>query len=98
MTLDLPSLKAVCAAASEGGDKVGLDMKAIDDLRVSILDGQIKTREKCAIEYAAIIRASQWSGVSPDVAALNDAIVIRWSRSGLNFIKKRAWAMAGANP
>ncbi len=71
-----------------------IDQEAVENLRVGILDGQIKTRQKCAIEYAAVIRAAQMSGSEPDVHMLNDAIVIRWSRSGLDFIKKKAWAMA----
>ena len=71
-----------------------IDIKAIDDLRIDILEGRIKNRQKCAIEYAAIIRAAEMSGEAADVAALNDAIVIHWSRSGLNFIKELAWRFA----
>lgn len=67
--------------------------KLIDDLRVAVLDGGIKTREQCAEAYANFMRA-----VPPqeylDVAKLNDAIVIRWSISGLKFIKDRAWKIA----
>lgn len=77
---------------------MSLDMDAVDNLRVDILDGRIKTRLKCAIEYAAIIRAAQWAKQEPDVALLNDAIVIRWSRIGLDYIKKKAWDMAAPAP
>jgi hypothetical protein len=65
----------------------------VDALRVTVLEGGVKTREQCAEAYANIMRA-----VPPqeylDVAALNEAIIIRWSLAGLQFIKKRAWDLA----
>lgn len=61
-----------------------------DELCVEILEGRIKTREDCSVQYAKVIKACNAVGEF-DVARLNDAIVIRWSRSALDFIKKRAW-------
>lgn len=74
------------------------DAYAIETLIINILNGSIKTRQKCAIEYAGVIRAAEMSGIDYDVTILNDVIVIRWSRSGLDFIKKKAWAMAYYKP
>lgn len=61
-----------------------------DELSVKVLNGIIVTRAECAVDYAKVIRRANAEGEF-DVAKLNDAIIIRWSRSGLDFIKKRAW-------
>lgn len=47
------------------------------------------TRDELAIEYGALLRRNgpSWNGW----LALNLAIMDRWSQSGLDYIKKRAW-------
>ena len=52
--------------------------------------GIIKNRIRAARAYANVIFISQKTG-EMDVADLNAAIEKRWSRSGLEFIKTKAW-------
>ncbi len=61
-----------------------------DDLRIDIFERRVKNREECAVRYAEIIRIANHEG-DLDVSRLNDAIILRWSRSALDFIKNRAW-------
>lgn len=51
-------------------------------------------RLEIAEAYAELLM-SNWSQLGElDVAALNEAIVNRWSLSGLVWIKERAWKIA----
>ena len=62
----------------------------IRKLLIRILKGEIITRNDCAVEYAKIIRMPDWH----DVVALNRAICVNWSQSGLCYIKEKAWKIA----
>lgn len=60
--------------------------------------GVCRTRNDAAAIYAKALRL--WAG-SYYVGAwegLNKAILDRWSRSGLIFIKEKAWKLAAAPP
>lgn len=54
-----------------------------------IADGRM-FRNDVALTYAFIIRQRI---TGPELAAVNKAAMERWSRSGLEYIKKRAWAI-----
>lgn len=70
------------------------------ELEAAIKDGRVKTRAQAGHEYAGVIHEYMRTHAPDDgtsdatVASLNDAIVSRWSRSGLDWIKKRGWAVA----
>lgn len=70
-----------------------MNPQIIDELCFEVLDHRIKNRMECASQYAVLIRIANIDG-DLDVSKLNDAIIIRWSRSGLNFIKNAAWKIA----
>ncbi len=65
-------------------------------LKTAIENGLIKTRADAGREYALIIAvyvASGDEGGDPEIAALNGAIVKRWSPRGLDWIKKTGWTI-----
>lgn len=64
-------------------------------LRSAIEKGTIKTRADAGREYAIIIAAFIAGGAEHDleIAALNGAIIKRWSARGLDWIKKAGWAL-----
>ncbi len=49
-------------------------------------------RKSVALTYALALRSSEREGI--DWKKVNRAIVERWCRSGLSWIKRRAWALA----
>jgi hypothetical protein len=71
------------------------------DIRVEMIDveGQLAreiadprmTREDVALTYAFALR--QWNPADTRYAAINRAIMERWSLSALKWIKTRAWAL-----
>ena len=46
------------------------------------------TRKDVALTYAFALRGTR----KPDWATVNEAIVARWSKSGLHWVKALAWA------
>lgn len=54
-----------------------------------------KNRDEVAVEYARLIRARPATPPSTWVN-LNAAIIDRWSRSGLLYIKRKAWKIVEA--
>lgn len=50
-----------------------------------------RTRDDIAVTYAFCIRQGEWQGEPIDYAAINRAIVERWSLSALRYIKQKAW-------
>lgn len=53
------------------------------------------SRDELAVEYAELLRSrpATW----PTWVVLNLAIMDRWSRSGLEYVKRRAWKIAQAS-
>lgn len=49
------------------------------------------TQKDVALTYAMALKSSARGADNPDWEKINDAIIARWSRSGLERIKKRAW-------
>ncbi|HJR00963.1 MAG TPA: hypothetical protein VKA83_04995 [Methylomirabilota bacterium] len=49
------------------------------------------TRDDVAVDYAAALLAY---GPSGEWREINEAILARWSMSGLNYIKTQAWKLA----
>jgi len=49
------------------------------------------SRNEMAIEYAALLRDREmtWEGWP----VLNRAIVDRWNKAGLSYVKRKAWAL-----
>ncbi len=71
-----------------------LQIELIDCERVllqEIADTQFH-RKDVAITYAMALRSSD----QPDWAKINAAIMARWSRSGLEWIKRQAWSKTHA--
>ena len=68
-----------------------------EELMAAIQSDRVTTRAAAAREYAQVIAAylddpSSMSNPSqPKIAQLNDAILKRWSASGLDWIKREAW-------
>ncbi len=56
-------------------------------------DGRESTRDDVALTYALAIRTHQANVEKVDWGAINRMIIERWSVSGLDYIKKRAWRM-----
>jgi len=52
-----------------------------------------KNRDEMAVEYARIMREQ---GLQHAYLPLNLAIMDRWSKSGLEYIKTKAWKLAAA--
>lgn len=57
-----------------------------------------KNREEAGTTYARIVHAIQGTVIDPgyDVASVNRTILNRWSRSGLEHIKRIAWKKWGS--
>lgn len=51
-------------------------------------------RKDVALTYAMAMKSEAQGPDQPDWAVVNKAIINRWSRSGLDWIKKRAWDIA----
>jgi hypothetical protein len=60
-----------------------------DALLWDIKNQEVK-RDSVAATYALALQTS----VSTDWLKVNQAIIARWSMSGLEYIKKRAWKLA----
>ncbi len=63
-----------------------------EQLLYEIADSRMK-RTDVALSYAFAIR--QRATDNPDFRKINKAIIERWSMSGLEWIKNRAWKMVG---
>ena len=76
----------------EGMDVVGYRLELVDptDAILQEIRGGEATRKDIARTYALLIR-DYWHQVNWPV--VNRAIVERWSRSALEYIKRRAWAI-----
>ena len=55
---------------------------------------QFANRDEMAVAYGRLIE--EHGAAWPGYAALNLAIIDRWSRSGLVYVKEKAWKLAAA--
>ena len=57
------------------------------------IEGEGFTRKDVAKTYSYLLQSDTKDG---DIVVVNQAIIKRWSRSGLRWIKEQAWKMARA--
>ena len=69
-------------------DKLTIELADPTRTLLSAIDNPECTRNVVAKAYALALRSS----VETDWAAVNSAIIHRWSRSALEWIKDRAWS------
>jgi hypothetical protein len=77
------------AAAALGAG--GAAMVTPEFITNMVQDGSIRDRNECAKHYAKLLTGGYYQSVK----GLNQAIIDRWSVAGLNYIKTRAWKLAG---
>ena len=68
-----------------------IELMSCEEIILEEIANKEATRDNVALTYAFCIDSSE----KIDFAKINKAIVDRWSRSALQYIKKEAWKLKG---
>ena len=86
---DAGALPADAAAQQVQGGEMRVELCCCTDVLLREVKEKVCTQKSLALTYALAIQSSE----SKDWRTINDAIITRWSRGGLERIKKMAWAL-----
>lgn len=81
------------------GDGFRINLVGCTDAVLQEIGAKETMRRDIALTYAMSIKSEAQGADKPDWRKINEAILSRWSRSGLEYIKKRAFdLLAGKVP
>jgi hypothetical protein len=88
----LTAIKQVAADCSMEADGFAMELACPEWTILNELKAPKITQRSVAMTYRLAMEAERRSGERIDWRAVNEAIVARWSRAGLERIKELAWS------